>query len=110
MKDWLYPGAKVVCIKGVSKSAIGGPAPQTNGIYTVRAILTGLPKWDQLLLHEFHNSELFHPDGREVGWDARRFRPLTKRPTDISVFTDLLHDVKRAEPVMLNTPWGKVEA
>src|SRR5690606_1506648 len=91
MRDWLYPGAKVVCIQGAPESATGGPAPQTNGIYTVRAVLTGLPLWDQILLEEFRNDELFHPDGREIGWDARRFRPLQKRKTSIEVFKRLLN-------------------
>lgn len=91
MKSWVYPGAKVVCIKGAPKSAIDGPAPQTHGIYTVRGFYKG-PQWDQLLLVEFVNNELMHPDGHEVGWDIRRFRPLVKRKTDISIFTATLHD------------------
>ena len=96
MKAWVYLGAKVVCIKGAPKSAIDGPAPQTNGIYTIRGFYHG-PCWDQILLEEFRNDTLFHPDGHEVGWDIRRFRPLRKRKTDIAIFEAMLTGSKERE-------------
>lgn len=124
MKEWLYPGAKVICVDDhfddprplavIAQECI----PTTGQVYTVREVGFLQPIFPDTLCLRL--VEITNPTKpyvyesvvivTERCFSADRFRPLTKRPTDISVFTDLLHDVKRAEPVMLNTPWEKVEA
>lgn len=112
MKDWLYPGAEVVWCRGKAFSWWPEQARaylRKGRVYVIAAIhQSHVPGVDAPFL-SFTDSPAY-PSGAPMQFDSRGFRPLTKRPTDISVFTDLLHDVKRTEPVMLDTPGGKVAA
>lgn len=95
MSDWIKTakvGDKVVCTKqGAWKLTFGrdngGNAPANGDICTIIEI-SFAPKGEIagmaiLSLEEFG----------EHWWDARRFRPVEPRKTDISVFTDMLKTV-----------------
>lgn len=84
MKAWLYPGAKVVCVKPWRGSLTHEPLVKGK-IYTVREII---------LKHGTHGdpgcclAEIINPranDRFEYGYPATWFRPLTKRSTDAEV-------------------------
>lgn len=97
-RDWTV-GMEVVCIvEGEQRkwwahndAARDVEPPQPNKIYRISDI------------------ELDEDDGRiyiglaeyapDVGFDARGFRPVEKRRTDISIFTAMLTGAKEREPV-----------
>jgi hypothetical protein len=90
-------GQKVVCVKGPRRHR-NVNQPKVGEIYTIRLIypssLTGEPGF---LLEEIVNG--LHPNGREYGFYADRFRPVVERKTDISIFKAMLTD--KRQPVSL---------
>lgn len=78
-----YPGQRVVCVNGekARSRAIGGWAPRTGGVYTVRGSWCH-DEMTLLLLEEYVHPDKF--DGvNEYGWDATRFRPLDEKRLDV---------------------------
>lgn len=75
-------GDKLVCIdsSGWTERLIEGQ------IYTISAIGIGVNSHLYVGLEETPNARSV--DG--LHWRARRFRPVQKRSTDISIFTDML--------------------
>lgn len=75
-----------------------------NKIYTIRSIgicrdETIGPNGEIVKNNVMIEIEVPNPFEGIKGFDARRFRPLQKRKTDISVFTQMLNDVKIRENV-----------
>lgn len=92
-------GQKVVCIDDGSRAGHiwGGDLLYRNKIYTV----TGFWRCEDglgLILREAKNHEEFGQS-----YDARRFRPAVDRPTDISVFTEILRTTKAPERALALT-------
>ena len=86
--DW-YVGMKVVTI---SVHAIDEPLPhpQLGDVYTVGKIWhSGKEVMIDLLEIPFPGG-----DGWDPGYRARGFRPVERRKTDISIFTDMLTKTK----------------
>jgi hypothetical protein len=93
-------GQKVVCIDANGKLYPDKPYPKQGGIYTVRAIF--FDPIAILLLAEIKNEPLNCccrcRQRHEPGYQASRFRPLVERKTDISIFVNILDDVRAKEP------------
>jgi hypothetical protein len=92
-------GQKVVLVDA-SESRIGMPReeaeklganyPVEHVVYTVREIyLTRLSRTPCIVLHEIDNRHI-DIGGREPGFEAKRFRPVLSKPTDISIFKAML--------------------
>ena len=94
----LRVGMKVVCVKEHDPdirremASFGVAAPVLRHVYTIRAVrsICGGP---DVLLEEIVNPVLQYNDGlrTEQGFSVDRFRPVTERKTDISIFTAMLH-------------------
>lgn len=103
--DW-HVGMKVVCVDDHwndtrSPEVVEKEAIPTNGcVYSIREIGYLHPYRTTTLcvrLNEIENPfKLYsYPNGTvrtERCFGARRFRPVQTRPTDISIFTAMLHD------------------
>jgi hypothetical protein len=87
-------GQKVVCVDDLApKFGWLGPPLHRGQIYTIRlARINPLGNYG-VLLNEIRTERPF-PDGSERGYLAYRFRPLTKRKADISIFTRMLDDAR----------------
>lgn len=108
MHDW-HVGQEIVCVKPFENTCRCSDCkavilPQMGCKYTIRAILEGTnadlrESGSKLgfLLEEIVNSDNHPAFQGEIGWCSTAFRPLTKRKTDISVFTDILNKVKIGE-------------
>jgi hypothetical protein len=93
-------GDKIVCIEDRDRgkawpkcSAAGCQFPEKGRIYSIRQIAYSDFKGHWCLrLVEIVNPDVTFPPFRpgEPTFHVRRFRPLVSRPTDISIFTDLL--------------------
>jgi len=97
MRDWLYPGAKVVCVYDLSSAARPGvKCPAVGGVYTIRDAFTE-SRFNGggevfVRLGEIINT----PDETAIGpyepaFHCEVFRPLQKRKTSIEVFERLLN-------------------
>lgn len=104
MADWIKTakvGDKVVCVSEFSKSEQHEPwetFPVLGGVYTIRDIFprqSGI----YLVFEEIVNPKAHYGDSgfTEAKFSARRFRPVTPRKTDISVFERMLKTV--GEPI-----------
>lgn len=100
------PGDKIVCIideygENWLPCLLAGCSFHEKGrIYTIRQI--AFSKFKQhwaLRLVEIVNPEMHLPPYRpgELTFGVRRFRPVVSRPSEISIFTDML--TKVGEPV-----------
>ena len=81
-------GQKVVCIDASKRRLLGvwaADIPVKGCVYTVDGFLEH-PLGPGLILVEIKNDI----DEHGGAYDARRFRPVVERKTDISVFTRLL--------------------
>jgi hypothetical protein len=95
--DW-HVGMKVVCVDDDADWTYHAPI-KAGQTYTIRSV------WPHpytaeigVCLREVTNP--VHPEaGIEIGYEARRFRPLVARKTDISIFTQMLTGSKQKEPV-----------
>lgn len=95
-----YVGQKVERLRDLGEAAtrsmeigasMGGVYPQPGVVYTVCEIWTS-PKGSEILrLAEINNAHFLAKGwNREPGFEARYFRPVVERKTDISIFTDML--------------------
>jgi hypothetical protein len=88
-------GQKVVCVDDLPPPGFDGQDMliRRGVIYTVREV--GLPSWmdgtECIRLSEVRQAN------DDTPYWARRFRPIVDRPTDISVFKEMLHPSKIAE-------------
>jgi hypothetical protein len=84
-----YRGQKVICVdakpEGLSHWGLT-EAPVEGAIYTVRRYFLSAADWivwlDELERDDWTRS-MWGPD---AGYDARRFRPLVGKKTDVSIF------------------------
>lgn len=103
-KDW-YAGMRIVCVEDEEFQEPEGyypDKPMKGVVYTVEAIwpfeldsriiMVGLNEFRKRWQHRLR-------DGRVLryGFDARYFRPVLSRKSDISVFTALLNPAKWEE-------------
>lgn len=99
MTHWAKPGVQCVCIDdGFGFVKIGGVSiptrqPMLNEVLTVKTV----GAYGDMVILTFEEIEVYQSDsngtdflGGEVRWDAAAFRPLIKRPTDISIFKAML--------------------
>lgn len=88
--DALEPGMKVECVD------VSGMEPSDRGSLQPGAVYT---------INDCYDHNTGDPMVRLVevrpwyGFYARRFRPIKRRSTDISIFVDIVEKVKRGEPV-----------
>jgi hypothetical protein len=98
-------GQKVVCIKGPRRHR-DLTQPKIGEVYTIRLIypssFTGEPGF---LLEEIVNG--LHPNGREYGFYADRFRPVIERKTDISFAHEILRKASKPAraPAVTSPQW-----
>lgn len=96
MTHWAKPGVQCVCIDAdewPSLHAMGHSlptrVPMLHEVLTVQTVILDAGRiyltFSEIPLRQFDG-----PLSADVIWAASSFRPLTKRPTDISVFTDML--------------------
>ena len=88
-----FRGQKVVCVDGScepGKTWRGRP-PVEGNIYTVAGFVTNRDGKECVTLVELKR----HPKAirrGHPGYDIHRFRPICDRPTNISMFTEMLKD------------------
>jgi hypothetical protein len=111
--EMFYIGQRVVCIddKFLGENGVFDPTfaercpnlPVKGGIYTVRGFVVpyvGYPGQPGMLLEEIVNRPSLYVEGTfEPSFFPSHFRPLAERPTDISIFTRILGNVRSREPV-----------
>lgn len=107
MTDW-HVGQKVVCVNDTWNVArligLGESKPVAGRVYTIRKILV-VSDGVGFLLDEIVNVPRLYTEGIfEHGFFAFRFRPVTTKSTDISIFRRLV------EPSELEKFREKVEA
>jgi hypothetical protein len=85
-------GQKVVCIHHVplDERLSHCVYVEKGGIYTIRGIYFQADR-KLLLLQEIHNP--MWSGGDEYGFNAKGFRPIVDRKTDITIFTKMLTGV-----------------
>lgn len=106
MTEPLAPGDKVECINGTFncdpswlRQTINKPI--SGRVYTVRALepsrYVGDP--DAILLSEVINPPGHFCDGfLEPAFNVARFRPIRRRETSITIFQELVREVKQGAP------------
>lgn len=90
MSDWIKTakvGDRIVCVD--ANGLFVCQPLQSGEVYVIREIVEWYGEIG-ILLDGIHNE--MHPSG-EYGYYAHRFRPVTPRKTDITVFTDILRKV-----------------
>lgn len=88
--DWMKTckiGDRIVCIRSIRDVAVGGRVYVVSGFLTHRNMRSD---------HGLYDIGLMVEGDRRTVYDPRSFRPLEFRPTDISVFTNML--VRQTEP------------
>lgn len=106
-----HVGMKVVCVAYSSVpyasavAARGVTFPEIQKIYTIRQIGVGSDGIVYIRLAEIVNPKISWPGFRrgEPRFGANLFRPLVTRPTDISIFTAMLHHKHGRLPVEADT-------
>lgn len=94
MREWLYPGAKVVCVDARARfSWAPGEALVEGKVYTVRDTHIDDENMVVLRLFEVERSRIAKDMWKDerLGYGAFRFRPLTKRKTSIAIFERMLN-------------------
>jgi hypothetical protein len=96
-----HAGQRVVCVDASPNRLCGVKLLTRGAIYVVRAIDVK-PKW-QASGWGVHLEEIriVHPAGMEWPFHPRRFRPITPRKTDISMFTKMLAKPRRTPQLPL---------
>lgn len=100
MSNWAKPGVQCVCIKSDFGFAgyIDGPqipvrVPMLNEVLTVKHVMAN-DRGVFLVFEEIDHYQIATDGERSVGatidWAVECFRPLLKRPTDISIFKSML--------------------
>lgn len=112
MSIHFHVGQKVVCVpaeraawrKNLKSVSPEENLPKKGNIYTIRAVMAfGETMW--LHLEEVANRPRLYafPDGvsrlMECPFEARYFRPVVERKTDISIFTAMLNPTKKTVEV-----------
>lgn len=81
------------------RSNLGEVLPEFGVVYTIRAIKTSGSQ-AFLLFYEIKNAAHSYADfAGEMDFAARWFRPVVDRPTDITIFTEILDKTKIPEMV-----------
>lgn len=94
--DWKV-GDSVVCVSQPEDKGWGYERPIVNHVYTLRRIGVSVAGAVTVKLNEIVNPEREYPSARfgplygEIGFQAKHFRPVIKRTTDISIFRALLN-------------------
>ncbi len=100
-----YIGQKVVCIDANGDHPdhpgtiwMAGEELVQDSIYTIKSIHNDAADNPVFHLYEIsrHHHLLTHW-GPTTGYGRWRFRPLLKKKTDISIFTDMLNTIKQSE-------------
>jgi hypothetical protein len=89
-------GQKVVCVDASGRRPWwDDEAPIEGRVYTIARIFFDIDceVLEFVELKRCQRSRGWH--GCDIGYDARRFRPIVERKTDISVFTKMLTPKKR---------------
>lgn len=94
-----HVGQKVVCVDASNTPGArwhGGEAPAEGHVYTVMGVRVSRKGVQVLQLREIERCEavkawVARNIGEFAGYDARRFRPVVERKTDISVFKAMLN-------------------
>jgi hypothetical protein len=89
-------GQKVVCVDASGRRPWwDDEAPIEGRVYTIARIFFDIDceVLEFVELKRCQRSRDWH--GCDIGYDARRFRPIVERKTDISVFTKMLTPKKR---------------
>lgn len=104
-----HVGQKVVCIDAGQTNRIGFQELEKGRVYTVRWV--GVDENMNPLRPELNVTlirirlvevaRLSAPD-MDVPFSSYRFRPVIERKTDISIFTEMLRDVRSREPASIN--------
>lgn len=86
-----YVGQKVVCVNDLNwyEPSASKYFPKRGSIYTIRGMRG--PYFDGM--HGCYLNEIINPpdaNGEEWTFCVSRFRPVTDRKTDISIFTQML--------------------
>lgn len=88
-------GQKVVCVAWPADLITRAEAnyAHVGSVYTIRAINVW-PDSTKLRFYELDNSHMTARMGGKIepGFNAKFFRPVVDRPTDISIFTRMLTD------------------
>lgn len=93
-------GQKVVCIKRGRWSGVEVCSPKYGDILTIRAITKSCREAEPgLMFEEIKNPEMVFGCGClcEPDFSVWRFRPITKKKTDISIFTAMLTTKQREQ-------------
>ena len=100
-----YAGRKVVCVMppGATWTKLQGEhVPESGRVYTIRTATVEHDGEVYLRLYEVVNAPRVYWDGPhryvvcECTFEARAFRPVDERETDISIFTALLDSAGKA--------------
>lgn len=88
-------GQKVVCVRTMPghRRMETGVYPEEGPVYVVRSIFYFEGR-ALLRLQGIDNTHLHYTDGIEPGFNAKNFRPVVERKTDISIFTAMLKPSK----------------
>jgi len=98
-----HVGQKVVCVKRQIASGYGDEAEPAVGLtYTIRAIRDFADGIAGLQLQEIKNPVRLYSDGRrlysdECSFDARRFRPIADKKSDIAFAHEILRKASRTK-------------
>ena len=94
-----HAGQRVVCVDATPNRRCDVKMLYAGQIYVIRAIDVrpgwASPRWGVHL----EGISIIHPDnGSEWPFHPKRFRPVTERPTDITIFEKLLTDAPSEQP------------
>ncbi|MGG7535336.1 hypothetical protein [Rhizobium sp. 12,4] len=96
MSNWAKPGVQCICIDDEwpdqmtdGRHSVPTRVPMLNEVLTISAVR---PVRDRLFLYfeEIAALQASGPLQALISWDVVCFRPLLKRPTDISIFKNML--------------------
>lgn len=94
-----HVGMKVVCVDAgpaerlgsIGNCWTGDEAPIEGKVYTVRRVFNDIEGALVVWLDEIKRSQrAIGLYGDQIGYSARRFRPVVERKTSISIFTEIL--------------------
>ena len=78
-------GQKVVCVDAIGSELIFG------GVYTIQQVIRNLSRW-RGVVGNWSAVQLYEAAAESpyVGFCSERFKPFDERPTDISIFKEML--------------------
>jgi hypothetical protein len=93
-------GMKVVCVDDTGLLVPHAPRLVVKGcVYQIIGFRSNMTRPANLLLADYPN----YVGGADIGWLARRFRPLVERKTDIGWAHEILRTVTKPQPVDAET-------